>query len=195
MRSCPKKFELQYVLAARPDHQPSSLLFGGAIHSALELHFRLVMEGLAATPEALLSAYHDAWREQRRAVSRDVPVRFNAGEDQGKLDALADRLIRAFLASGAATPNGTILGVEEELTIVLDDDVPDVLARVDLVVQSDDALHVTDYKTSRSRWSEGKAIESAEQLQLYAAGVRRMGITCGAFTNEGSSPAALGPLP
>src|SRR4051812_32950956 len=65
MRMCPKKFEFQYILNVEPDHQPSSLLFGGAIHEALELHFRAMLEGLTVTPAALLSTYHDAWRRDR----------------------------------------------------------------------------------------------------------------------------------
>jgi hypothetical protein len=59
MRTCPRKFAFQYVENAHKDFLPSSLLFGGSIHRALELYFRARLEGLDVTPEALLSAYHD----------------------------------------------------------------------------------------------------------------------------------------
>ncbi len=64
MRTCPRKFAFQYVENAPKDFLPSSLLFGGAIHHALELYFRRRLEGLGVTPEALLSAYHDGWRRR-----------------------------------------------------------------------------------------------------------------------------------
>lgn len=172
MRQCPQKFAFQYVLNTPPDHQPSSLLFGGAVHSALELHFRSYMEGMTVTVAALFSAYRDSWQNERRHP--DLPVRFNKGEDEASLDALAGRIFEAFLASPESRPAGTLVGVEEELTVTLDPDLPDVLARVDLVIQDEQALHVIDFKTSRSRWNEQKAAESAEQLMLYANTVGRL---------------------
>jgi hypothetical protein len=81
MRSCPRKFAFQYVERAAKDFLPSSLIFGSAIHTALELYFRAKLEGLNVTSQALQSAYHDAWQSrlpgcfagQRR---RFVPGRF-----------------------------------------------------------------------------------------------------------------------
>src|SRR5688572_16746777 len=61
MRACPQKFQFQYVDHVPRDFLASSLLFGGAIHSALELYYRARLEGLSITHGALLSCYHDAW--------------------------------------------------------------------------------------------------------------------------------------
>lgn len=174
MRSCPQKFAYQYIEKAPPDHQPSSLLFGGAIHAALELFFRTRMEGMQITAGALLSHYHDAWRRQREQVDKDVPIRFNKEEDQEKLDDLAGRVIEAFLISPLAMLQGKILGVEEELRITLHPELPDVVAKVDLVIQSTSALQVIDFKTSRSRWNEEKAWEAGDQLVLYGTTVSRI---------------------
>lgn len=184
MRACPAKFRFAYVDHAPADHITSSLAFGGAIHTAIELHYRCRMEGLTATAEALFSAYRDAWRRQIREAGEHVPIRFCKGEDENVLDDLAGRIIAAFLASPVAAVNGTVLGVEEELRVVLDPELPDVLAKVDLVVQHTDSLKVIDFKTSRSRWSEDKATESAEQLTLYGTTVARM-------SNDLSLPVSL----
>lgn len=177
MRSCPQKFAYQYIEKTPPDHQPSSLLFGGAIHAALELFFRTRMEGMQITAGALLSHYHDAWRRQREQAGRDVPIRFNKEEDQDKLDDLAERVIEAFLISPLAMLQGEILGIEEELRITLHPELPDVVAKVDLVIQSTSALQVIDFKTSRSRWNEEKAREAGDQLVLYGITVSRIS-TC-----------------
>ena len=174
MRACPKKFSFLYVEKADPDFIPSSLIFGGSIHSSLEIYFRARLEGLDITHEALLSAYHDSWRRQKEKAGGDVPVRFCKAESNDTLHALADRIITSFLNSALASPKGIILGIEEELRIVLDPDLPDVLAKVDLVTQTDGSLHVVDFKTSRSRWTDQKAQESADQLVLYGATVGTM---------------------
>ena len=174
MRGCPKKFSFLYVEKAAPDFIPSSLIFGGSIHSSLEIYFRARLEGLGITHEALLSAYHDSWRRQKEKAGGDVPVRFCKAETHDSLHALADRIITSFLNSPLASPKGIILGIEEELRVVLDLDLPDILAKVDLVTQTDGSLHVVDFKTSRSRWTDEKAQESADQLLLYGATVGTM---------------------
>lgn len=179
MRACPRKFAFTYVEKARPDFVPSSLIFGGSIHHALEIYFRARLEGLAITHEALLSAYHDAWKKDQAKAGDDVPVRFNKGESIDTLHALADRMIMSFLASPLASPKGIILGIEEELRVVIDPELPDVLARVDLVTQTDGSLHVIDFKTSRSRWTEEKALESGDQLVLYGVTVGKMSQSLG----------------
>jgi len=179
MRACPRKFAFQYVENARADFVPSSLIFGGSIHAALELYFRARLEGLGVTLAALLSAYHDEWGKRPVTAGAPIPVRFNKNESVDTLHELASRMLTAFLASPLASPKGTILGIEEELTVSLDPDLPDLLAKVDLVTQTDGALHVIDFKTSRSRWNEQKAEEGGEQLILYGVTIARMSMSMG----------------
>ncbi len=177
MRSCPRKFAFQYVENAPRDFVASTLLLGGAIHAALELYFRARLEGLAVSTEAMPSAYHDSWKRQQSADK--VPVRFNKAETHETVDATAHRMLTAFLTSPLADPKGVIVGIEEELRIVLDPDLPDLLAKVDLVTQTDGSLHVIDFKTSRSRWNEQKASESGDQLVLYGQTLSGMASSLG----------------
>ena len=184
MRSCPRHFSFLYCEKIPPDFIPNSLILGGSLHAALELFFRCKLEGLGVTYEALLSAYHDAWRRQlekaREQAGKDVPVQYSKIlADADAAHALAARMLMAFLASPLANPKGTILGVEEELRVTLDEDLPDVLAKVDLVTQTDGSLHVIDFKTSRSRWNDEKAREAGDQLVLYAATVEKMSQSMG----------------
>ena len=60
------------------------------------------------------------------------------------------------------------------MRVILHPDLPDVLAKVDLVTSSDTALYVTDFKTSRSRWTPEKATESGDQLVMYASATAGM---------------------
>ena len=78
-------------------------------------------------------------------------------------------MLSAFQASEVSKPVGTIIGIEEELRGELVPGCPDLLARVDLIVEEEDALVVTDLKTARSRWSQNQVEQSAEQLLLYSS--------------------------
>jgi putative RecB family exonuclease len=174
MRSCPLKFKFGYIQKAPPDFIPSSLIFGGAIHRALELYFRSRLEGINATATGLMAAFLNSWKTQKESAGTNVSVRFNKGEDEDSINALGKRMIDAFLAGPLATPKGSIFGIEEELTVELDPDLPDILAKVDLVTDTGGALHVIDFKTSKSRWTEQKAQENAEQLLIYGTTMRSM---------------------
>src|ERR1035437_8045270 len=169
MRSCPKKFSFQYIEKAPKDFIPCSLVYGGSIHVALQNYYAARLEGLTLSADEMLLSYRNAWRDNLLQAGNGVPVKFGAKEDEPSVHALAERTIAAFLASPLATPKGTVLGVEEELRVVLHPDLPDVLAKVDLVTNSDTALYVTDFKTSRSRWTTEKAIEASDQLVIYAS--------------------------
>ena len=174
MRSCPKKFEFQYVQNAPKDFLPISLIYGGSLHASLESFYRARLEGVTLSADEMKIAYQFAWQENLTQAGEGVPVKYGAKEDEAAVHALADRTIAAFLESPLATPKGIVLGIEEELQIVLHPDLPDMLARVDLVTSSDSALFVTDFKTSRSKWTPEKAQESSEQLQIYASAAADM---------------------
>jgi RecB family exonuclease len=168
-RSCPLRYWFKYVAGLPEESVSASLVFGGAIHAAVERHYEAVLLGENLPFDELLAAYRTEWDE------RDTgSIRFGVGEDRTSLDDLAHRMLTAFLASDAARPAGRILGIEEELRGALIPGVPDVLARLDLLVETDTALVVQDLKTARSRWSRAQAEDSAEQLLLYGAFVERM---------------------
>ncbi len=76
-------------------------------------------------------------------------------------------MVRAFVASDPARSTGSILGIEEELQAPVIADCPDLLARLDLMVETDEAVVVTDFKTARSRWSPGDVNAAEGQLIVY----------------------------
>ena len=49
---------------------------------------------------------------------------------------------------------------------------PDLLGRIDLIVETADDLIVTDLKTSRAKWASNQVNDSAGQLLLYHELVR-----------------------
>lgn len=140
------------------------------MHRAIEHHFRELLAG-SARPDlaALLMAYQQGWAERDEGL-----VRFGKDETKTSLDGLAERMLRAFLTSDLAQPRGRILAVEEELRGNLIPGLPDILARIDLIVETPRELVIADWKTSRTRWSAEQVEESAPQLLLYAELAREL---------------------
>ena len=160
---CPLKYYFSYIAGLAPEFVSSSLVFGGAVHSALEHHCRRVLEG-APLPsiDDLMAAYGQAWRDEDRA-----PVRFGKNETIESLRGLARRMLEAFQASEVSKLDGELLAVEEEFRGPVIDGCPDLLGRIDLVILTRDEIRIVDFKTSRSSWNESKVQEAAAQQLLY----------------------------
>ncbi len=84
------------------------------------------------------------------------------------------RMLQKFLASELTQPEGRIIGIEEKFRGVLIPGLPDLLGYVDLLLETDDAVIVRDFKTSRSAWDPQQATDQSDQLLLYADLVRKV---------------------
>jgi putative RecB family exonuclease len=162
-QACPLKFFFRYVLGLPTPTISSSLVFGSAIHAAVQYHFEHLLVGRHSDLDGLLSVYQDAWE-----TYTDQTVQFGKGEDQSILGQLANRSLRTFLSSDFAHPKGVIVGVEEELPGTIVPGCPELLARVDLLIDTGAELAVCDFKTSRSSWSDEKIDDGSPQLLLYS---------------------------
>lgn len=160
---CPLAFYFRYVAGLPEKTVSSSLAFGGAVHGAIEHHFNELLAG-AEPPslDSLMGEYDAAWKEYDPEA-----VRFGKEAGRDELASLAQRMLTAFQTSDAARPDGMILGVEEELRGPVVPGCPDILGRLDLIVETTDAVVVTDLKTARSRWSRNQVEEAGAQLLLY----------------------------
>jgi CRISPR/Cas system-associated exonuclease Cas4 (RecB family) len=163
-RTCPLRFYFRYVAGLPEESVSAALVFGGGVHAAVEQHFQSILSGDPKPDlDSLLFAYRSVWlpHEPER-------VTFGGSDTRESLDALAAKMLTAFLASPASTVRGRVLGVEEEIRGPLAPGMPDLYGRVDLLTEDDDQLVISDVKTSRSRWGADQAEESAEQLLLYS---------------------------
>jgi putative RecB family exonuclease len=148
----------------------ASLVFGSALHACVQYHFEQLLVGRPTTDlEALLSVYQDSWESFTNRI-----IQFPKGEDARTLGRMAEKLLASFLRSDFAQPKGVILGVEEEMRGVVVPGCPELLARLDLIVDEGTELWVSDFKTSRSWWSEDKVGDVAPQLLLYSELVKPM---------------------
>ncbi len=164
-QQCPLKYHFQYVARVPPAFKASSLVFGGAIHSALEHHWQAVFAGTAPPSlDELLHAYDTSWQQEAT-----LPVRFGKDESPETLRNQAQRMLEAYRDSPLSKLDTELLAVEEEFRGPLLSSGPAFLGRVDLLTRNRNALHITDFKTSRSTWNAAKLQEALPQMLLYAA--------------------------
>jgi len=163
-RTCPLKYKFRYIDSLPEESVSAALLFGSGIHSAVEQHFQAILSGdTKPDVERLMFAYRASW------LGHDPDaIQFGSKETRESLDDLAARMLTAFLNSPAASAQGGVLGVEEEIRGLLVEGMPDLYGRVDLLTEDADRLVVTDIKTSRGKWSAEQIEDSGEQLLLYS---------------------------
>jgi putative RecB family exonuclease len=163
-RTCPLKYKFRYVDGLPEESVSSALVFGTGIHTAIEQHFQAILSG-EEQPDVvrLMFAYRSAWLPHDPDA-----ISFGSTETRTSLDALAGKMLMAFLNSPTASVQGRVLGVEEEIRGMLVEGVPDLYGRVDLLTEDSDSLVVTDIKTSRGKWSQEQVEDSGEQLLLYS---------------------------
>lgn len=124
---CPLRYRFRYVDQLPEEFLSSTLVFGQAIHAALETYFRFQLTtGHSLGLDPLLAAYHEHWA----SVDPDT-VRYGASDSLASFGQLAEKIFATFLT------------------------------------------HVTDFKTSRSRWSPADVDAAAGQLLLYGELLRR----------------------
>ena len=163
-RTCPLKYKFRYIDGLPEESVSSALVFGTGIHSAVEQHFQAILSGDPKPDvDQLMFAYRSAWLPHDPDA-----ISFGSTETRASLDALASKMLTAFLNSPAASVQGRVLGVEEEIRGMLVEGVPDLYGRVDLLTEDSDSLVITDIKTSRGKWSQEQVEDSGEQLLLYS---------------------------
>jgi putative RecB family exonuclease len=163
-RQCPLRYRFRYVDGLPEESVSSALVFGTGIHAAVEQHFQAQLSGDPKPDlDALLFAYRSAWLPHDPDA-----IQFGSTETRASLDAVAGKMLTAFLSSSAASVQGRVLGVEEEIRGMLVQGVPDLYGRIDLLTEDSDSLVITDIKTSRGKWSAEQVEDSGEQLLLYS---------------------------
>ena len=169
-QNCPLKYRFRYVDGLAEDGVSSSLIFGSAIHSAVEFYFRQQLSGESAPSlDLLLDVYQESWKER----SEDN-IEFGKSETADSLHEMSARMLQKFLNSDLIQPEGRIIGIEEEFRGAPILGLPYLLGYVDLLLETDDAVIVRDFKTSRSAWDQQQAVDQSDQLLLYADLVRKV---------------------
>jgi hypothetical protein len=172
-RGCPRRWFYSHVEVLQPDFVSCSLVLGSAIHDAVQHFYERQLEGLSADSSELFERFQESWKQQ----VEDVEVRYTKDDDEASMLACGQRMLEAFVTSELATipqSSGDLIAIEETLKGSVHPELPDLVARIDVMWQAENGLHLMDLKTSKSRWSAAKVDESADQLLLYQQLASRM---------------------
>lgn len=148
---CPRRFQYQYVERAPAERVSASLLFGSGFHQAVLMGIHRARRIGLAIPneEALLAHFESGWEE---AGEGRPEVVFAKGEDRAVHREMARRMLEAYRTHlEQALAPAEVVAVETEVRFRWLDDLPPLLARLDLVERRGDEVLITDLKTSRCR--------------------------------------------
>jgi DNA helicase-2/ATP-dependent DNA helicase PcrA len=150
--TCPLKYRYVHVLKV-PLLAHHRVVFGSAIHKAVQQHFRARKEGIPFGEEDLLAAFRSHWVSEGFLSREHEEERLRSGEE----------MLRRFHRQDAQDPL-LPTGVEEEFAFFLGR--TRVSGRYDLVVERSGEATILDFKTGPTDTLEKAQRRAQESLQL-----------------------------
>jgi len=157
--SCPASFEAHYIKKLPSDFSEAGA-FGSMLHEALESLYKWIVETKhkGKIPEdKLVEFYREAWAASQLSG--------------GDLYSEGLGLLRSYLAQNAEADYETILGVELEFWVKLEEfTIYGKIDRVDKV--NDETVKIIDYKSNRLLFSRDE-LDTDLQMSAYSLAVRQ----------------------
>jgi DNA helicase II / ATP-dependent DNA helicase PcrA len=154
--TCPLKYRYVHVLRV-PLLAHHRVVYGSAVHKAVQRMFQARLEGIPFTEDDLVAAFRASWVSEGFLSREHEEERLRAGEDT----------LRRFYRQDAGAPTRPA-AVEQEFSFMVDQ--TRVAGRYDLVVQDGGGTTILDFKTGAVD-DPAKAQERAReslQLDVYA---------------------------
>jgi DNA helicase-2/ATP-dependent DNA helicase PcrA len=155
-QTCPLKYHYVHRLRV-PLLAHHRVVYGSAVHKAVQAHFRARLEGRFFGEDDLIAAFRAAWVSEGFLSREHEEQRLRAGEE----------MLRRFHREEAKDPLAPT-AVESDFTFYVDR--TKVVGRYDLVVERDEQVTILDFKTGAVDDLD-KARERARnslQLDVYA---------------------------
>ncbi len=154
--TCPLKFRYSHVLRI-PIMRHPLVIYGSALHKAVERFYKRQLQGQPMSEEELLQAFEGAWSSEGFLTREHEELRLARGRD----------VLRRFFAEQRQHPEQPTL-IEEKFTFPLDDVV--VVGRWDRVDCRGEEAVVIDYKSSdvTKQRDADKRVRESLQMAVYA---------------------------
>ena len=169
LQACGRRYQLRYVLGAKPEHRSANLVLGTAVHTGLAGFYQALKDGVVSPDEEVIETSRLSLEE---AMKQDPPILLEDGETLADLQTTAEALIRTFLA-GVELPD-EVLAVEVPFFMdIIDVDSGVILEEqltgyLDAVVRFGDDIVVLEHKTAARAWSRDQ-LDFDLQVSLYQA--------------------------
>jgi hypothetical protein len=106
------RYYFRYVARFPEETASTSLVFGAAIHAALELHFQeLLVSGAPPSLDMLIEAWQTAWHKRQATVGLSETAL------EPELYRAARRMLLAFQASSLARPRAGLSALRKSCTL------------------------------------------------------------------------------
>ena len=160
----PYRFYVHNVLQF-PQPATHQLVYGTAIHGALQHFFEEQLAGRLANIDDILTVFRRLWRNQGFASERHQQERLESGE------AVLRRLWEEFKHERLP-----VVAVEEPFDIKFENLKLRVRGRVDLLLKNDNGLEIRDFKTSAvaSQRRADERVRDNLALFIYALAIQRL---------------------
>jgi DNA helicase-2/ATP-dependent DNA helicase PcrA len=154
--TCPLKYRYSKVLRI-PVLRHHLVIYGAALHKAVELFFRRALQGAPMREDELLTAFEREWHSEGFLSREHETLRLTQGRET----------LRRFFASQHERPEQPFL-IEEKFKFGLDDIL--VTGRWDRVDQTPEGAVIIDYKSAdvRDQASADRRARESVQMLLYA---------------------------
>jgi DNA helicase-2/ATP-dependent DNA helicase PcrA len=150
--TCPLKYKYIHRLKV-PLLVHHRVVYGSAVHKAVQAHFRARVEGRPSSEEDVIAAFRAAWISEGFLSREHEEQRLRAGEEA----------LRRFVREEEGDPL-TPTGVEQEFAFFVGR--TRVQGRYDLVVERDGRVTILDFKTGAVDDPEEAKKRAGESLQL-----------------------------
>ncbi len=152
--SCQMKYAYRKVYKVQSEFEPLDLIFGSAVHKSLELYYNTLKSTGEILPiETLVNIV--------RTELEDPDILF--GEDSP--ESLV-KLSKKMIESAIQLPVDEIIAVEQPFEYDIDPSLK-ITGRIDLITAESGIQKISDFKTSKKRYSESD-IEKSLQLTTYS---------------------------
>ena len=172
---CPMKYAHNYVWATPPKNRPLAMIFGRAIHQAVEHYYRCLKETGELIPPAELTRVFTA-SFNRETQGSEVPINLKKGESLDGARSQGDELLQLFHQQ--IRPQ-KIVAIELPFAVSVPDltnggDLPyQLVGYFDLIESDEETYLVGELKTSAQKYS---SLKLAYDLQptVYSYAMSRM---------------------
>jgi len=154
--TCPLKFRYSHVLRI-PIMRHHLVIYGAALHKAVEQFFKRKLKGAPMSEEELLAAFEQAWSSEGFLTREHEEMRLAQGRE----------VLKRFFATQTQQPEQPSL-LEEKFSFHLDDFV--VVGRWDRVDGDQDEAVIIDYKSSdiTDQAQANRRTRESLQMAIYA---------------------------
>jgi len=160
--TCPLKFRYSHVLRL-PIMKHHLVIYGAALHKAVEMYFKRLLQGQRMTEDELLQTFEHAWSSEGFLTREHEAMRLAQGR----------QTLKRFFAAQHQHPERPSQ-IEEKFSFPLDDFL--VVGRWDRVDCQGDAAIIIDYKSSEitDQAQANRRARESLQMAIYALAWRTL---------------------